>query len=174
MSTSTTPKTDGARAPDVYAGIVTRATAYVLDLTMIFLSYVFGLAVAAFVIFLLSTQGFELSWEVQIGAAIGYLFYALIYFWYSLATFGKTIGMAMLGLRVTMGNSAKVGVIRSLVRVVALPVLMIFSLGLSVLGVVFGRRNRALHDVVAGTVVIYDSPERRAAALRVRRAGAEA
>jgi uncharacterized RDD family membrane protein YckC len=53
---------------------------------------------------------------------------------------------------------------RAVVRTLALPLSFLF-LGLGFVGILMGNRRRALHDVIAGTAVIY-SWDARAARLR--------
>ena len=53
---------------------------------------------------------------------------------------------------------------RAVVRILALPLsFLLFGLGFA--GIVFQRQNRALHDFIAGTVVVY-SWDARAARIR--------
>jgi len=87
-----------------------------------------------------------------------------IYFAYSWAASGKTFGMALLGVRVVQSDGADAGARRAAVRTLALPLsFLIFGLGF--VGILLGRQRRALHDVIAGTVVVY-SWDARAARLR--------
>jgi uncharacterized RDD family membrane protein YckC len=97
-------------------------------------------------------------------AGIAYLGWLFTYFAYSWAASGKTFGMALLGVRVVRSDGADAGARRAVVRTLALP-LSFLVFGLGFLGVLLGSRRRALHDVIAGTVVIY-SWDARAARLR--------
>ena len=84
-----------------------------------------------------------------------------IYFAYSWAASGRTAGMALFGVRVDgTGVSGR----RAVVRTLALPLSFLF-LRLGFTGILLGDRRRALHDVIAGTAVIY-SWDARAARLR--------
>jgi uncharacterized RDD family membrane protein YckC len=76
-----------------------------------------------------------------------------VLFW---STAGQTPGMRLMGLRVLTSGGTYPGVIRSLVRVIGLG-LAIVPLFLGFLPVLVDRRRRGLHDLVAGTVVLYDS-----------------
>jgi len=72
--------------------------------------------------------------------------------------------MALLGVRVVTDDGTDVNGRRAVVRTLALPLSFLF-LGLGFVGILLGDRRRALHDVIAGTAVIY-SWDARAARLR--------
>src|SRR6185437_10420191 len=95
------------------------------------------------------------------GVDAAYVVWLVAYFWYSWAVFGKTIGMALLGVRVVAVGGGPAGTRRALVRTLAFP-LSILPLGLGFLPILFRRDRRALHDLIAGTEVIYDWDARTA------------
>jgi uncharacterized RDD family membrane protein YckC len=72
--------------------------------------------------------------------------------------------MALLGVRVVRDDGTDVSARRAVVRTLAFPFSFLF-LGLGFIGILPGDRRRALHDVIAGTTVIY-SWDARAARLR--------
>jgi uncharacterized RDD family membrane protein YckC len=78
------------------------------------------------------------------------LYYVL--FW---ATAGKTPGMALLGLRLLRSGGGKVGPVTALKRFLAVTLSMM-TLGIGFLMVLVTERRRTLHDLLAGTVVVYD------------------
>ena len=126
---------------------------------------VFMLALAAISFAVSVVTGKPVNWnrgETWVG--IAYLAWPLIYFAYSWAASGKTLGMALVGVRVVRSDRADAGARRVAVRTLALP-LSFLILGLGFGGILLGRQHRALHDVIAGTVVIY-SWAARAARLR--------
>ncbi len=146
-----------------YAGFASRFAAYVVDACAS--TVVFMLALAAISFAFSVVTGKSVNWnrdETWVG--IAYLAWLFIYFAYSWAASGKTFGMTLLGVRVVLSDGADVGARRAVVRTLALP-LSFLILGLGFVGIVLGRRRRALHDVIAGTVVIY-SWDARAARLR--------
>jgi uncharacterized RDD family membrane protein YckC len=70
----------------------------------------------------------------------------------------------VLGIRVVGKDGTHVGWRRAVVRILALPLsFLLFGLGFA--GIVFQRQNRALHDFIAGTAVVY-SWDARAARIR--------
>jgi uncharacterized RDD family membrane protein YckC len=72
--------------------------------------------------------------------------------------------MALFGVRVVRQDGTAASARRAVVRALALPLSFLF-LGLGFTGILLGDRRRALHDVIAGTAVIY-SWDARAARLR--------
>jgi uncharacterized RDD family membrane protein YckC len=88
-------------------------------------------------------------WVVLAFFAWEFFFFA--YFW---TASGKTPGMVLLGVQVIGEDGSSVGTKRGLVRTLAFPLSFIL-LGLGFLGILLGRDRRALHDVIAGTAVVY-------------------
>ena len=72
--------------------------------------------------------------------------------------------MALFGVRVVRDDGTDASGCRAVVRTLAFPLSFLF-LGLGFAGILVGGRRRALHDVIAGTAVIY-SWDARAARLR--------
>ncbi|MDZ7676009.1 MAG: RDD family protein [Acidimicrobiales bacterium] len=79
----------------------------------------------------------------------------LLWFWIPVALFGRTAGMAVLGLAVIGRDGSTIGRARSLVRALVVPLSMAL-LFLGFLGALIGRERRTLHDVAAGTIEVYD------------------
>jgi uncharacterized RDD family membrane protein YckC len=65
---------------------------------------------------------------------------------------GQTPGMAIVGLRLLRGNGKRVGLRQAVKRIG----IFYLTLGLGSLLIPVSSRRRALHDIVAGTVVVYD------------------
>lgn len=143
-----------------YAGAVTRLAAHSLDLTVAGLIFV-GVT-AAFDYVVNNIAGID--WDVNDSAswyAAAAAVWLFLYWWVSISVAGKTLGKALLGLRVVTGEGGILSPTRAAVRAVALPIsFLLFGLGF--LGIVIGRKRRALHDVIAGSAVIYDWGERTA------------
>ena len=90
--------------------------------------------------------------------------WAFLYLVYPWALSGKSLGMAVLGIRVVTPTGGRIGPSQAVVRALVLP----FSVALApfaLVGVVVQRERRALHDFAAGTVVVY-AWNARAAQLR--------
>lgn len=147
----------------LYAGFASRFVAYVVDAAASTVVFMLALTAISFAVSVVT--GKSVNWNRD-GTWTGpaYLAWLFIYFAYSWAASGKTFGMALLGVRVVRPDGADIGARRAMVRTAALP-LSFLILGLGFVGILLGRQRRALHDVIAGTAVIY-SWDARAARLR--------
>jgi len=95
---------------------------------------------------------------------VAYVVWAFIYFSYWWGLNGKTPGGGLFGVQVLTEDGRDVSGRRAIGRTLAFP-LSFLILCLGFLGILLGDRRRALHDVIAGTVVVY-SWDARAARLR--------
>jgi len=77
---------------------------------------------------------------------------------------GRTLGMAVLGVRVVRADGKPVDPWHGVLRALVFP-LSFLLFGLGFLGILVQREHRALHDLIAGTAVIY-AWDARAARLR--------
>jgi uncharacterized RDD family membrane protein YckC len=146
-----------------YAGFASRFAAFVVDAAASTVVFMLALAAISFAVSVVT--GTSVNWNRDdTWAGIAYAAWLFTYFAYSWAASGKTFGMALLGVRVVRSDGADAGARRAVVRTLALP-LSFLILGLGFAGILLGRQRRALHDVIAGTVVIY-SWDARAARLR--------
>lgn len=84
-------------------------------------------------------------------AFVGWWF---VYLWISVGLTGRTVGKAVIGLRVVDQHGGPLRPARAALRVLFLPVSLILGLGL--VPAVLGRSRRALHDFVAGSKVEVD------------------
>jgi uncharacterized RDD family membrane protein YckC len=146
-----------------YAGFASRFAAYVVDACASTVVFMLALGAISFAVSVVT--GKSVNWNRDdTWAGIAYVSWLFIYFAYSWAASGKTFGMALLGVRVVRSDGADAGARRAVVRTLALPLsFVIFGLGF--VGILLGRQRRTLHDVIAGTVVVY-SWDARAARLR--------
>jgi uncharacterized RDD family membrane protein YckC len=146
-----------------YAGFASRFVAFIVDEGAATGVFALTLAVISFAASVLT--GKSISWNrSDLWLSLAFVGWQFLYFAYSWAASGKTFGMALLGVRVVRADGADAGARRAVVRTLALP-LSFLLLGLGFIGILLGRNRRALHDVIAGTVVIY-SWDARAARLR--------
>jgi uncharacterized RDD family membrane protein YckC len=136
-----------------YAGSVSRFLACVIDLGVV--SGLFGLALAAVSFAIGLVSGHAFSWDGRnLLLAIAYACWWFAYFAYGWAASGKTFGMAVLGIQVVSREGMMAGPRRAIVRTLAFP-LSFLLLGLGFAGILVGGERRALHDVIAGTAVVY-------------------
>jgi uncharacterized RDD family membrane protein YckC len=146
-----------------YAGSVSRFLAYAIDVAAS--SAVFALALAAISYVAKVVTGHEVSWNKG-NAVVAAVFVAwqFLYFGYSWAASGRTFGMAVLGIRVVMADGTTIEPRRGALRALVFPLSFLLC-GLGFLGILVQRERRALHDLIAGTAVIY-AWDARAARLR--------
>jgi uncharacterized RDD family membrane protein YckC len=146
-----------------YAGSVSRFTAFAIDLTVS--SAVFALALAAISYGVHVVTGNNVSWNrSNIVVAVIFVLWEFVYFGYSWAVSGRTFGMAALGIRVVGADGSVLEPRRGVIRALVFP-LSFLLFGLGFLGILVQREHRALHDLIAGSAVIY-SWDARAAHLR--------
>ena len=146
-----------------YSGFASRFTAFAVDVGVSLSVFMLALAAVSFAAKVLT--GADISWNKgDIWVIIAYAAWAFIYFAYSWAASGRTPGMALFGVRVVRDDGTAASGRRAVVRTLAFPLSFLF-LGLGFTGILLGDRRRALHDVIAGTAVIY-SWDARAARLR--------
>ncbi len=146
-----------------YAGGVSRLVAFAADVGASWGLFTLGAAALAFSIQLVTGSSFSLE-SHQIASLIAAVIWEFIYFAYQWALSGKTLGMAVLGIRVVKTDGSPIGPRQAVLRTIALP-LSFLLLGLGFLGILTNRDRHALHDRLAGTAVVY-SWDARAARLR--------
>lgn len=151
-----------------YAGFVTRAAAFILDI--IFISITVGV-VNWFVRALLGFVGVNLSFCPPITGAtflrgllcqiaawtmliftISFPFIYWIFFW---TLSGQTPGKFFLRLRVIPEGGGRITLLRAVLRLIGYWA-SILTLGYGFLKVLVEDRRRGMHDRIAGTCVIYD------------------
>jgi uncharacterized RDD family membrane protein YckC len=146
-----------------YAGFVTRSAAFFFDIVAIVLiSDIIGAAVQ-FVVSTLLGRPFHFT-EWPIVPWLVFTIWVVLYCTYPVATVGKTLGMALVGLRVVRSDGSRVGGRGAVLRFVALP-LSFITLGFGFLLILIRRDRRALQDLIGGTAVVYGW-DARAARLR--------
>jgi uncharacterized RDD family membrane protein YckC len=140
-------------ARETYAGVVSRAVAFLVDAAVVVGA---ALGVVAVVQLVVSVVGAEWREPARTAvasflAAVPVLYAAYNAVFWGLA--GRTPGMALLGLRVTGTTGRPVRWTSSLIRAV---VLTYFPVG--ALWCLVDRRHQAVHDKLARTVVIRAVP----------------
>jgi uncharacterized RDD family membrane protein YckC len=104
------------------------------------------------------------SGRSNIVVAICFAVWEFIYFGYSWAVSGKSFGMAVLGICVVGADGTAVHPRQGIVRSLVFP-LSFLLFGLGFVCILVQREHRALHDLIAGTAVVY-AWDARAARLR--------
>ncbi|HET6949251.1 MAG TPA: RDD family protein [Acidimicrobiales bacterium] len=146
-----------------YAGAVTRLGAYLVDATAVTLLFAAGSATVQFVVRDVLGIDFDLA-DVAGLAAVAAVIWTFVYFAVPLAASGRTLGSAVWGLRVVRADGRDLDAAHAVLRTVAMPLsFLVFGLGL--LLILVHPAQRALHDLIADTAVVY-AWDARAARLR--------
>lgn len=146
-----------------YAGAVTRLVAFAADVGASWGLYTLGLGAVSLTVALATGRTFSVG-RNQVPTLIVLAVWEFLYFAYQWALSGKTIGMAILGIQVVNADGRPMTPRQAVVRTLSLP-LSVAIVGLGFIGILVQRERRALHDLVAGTAVVY-SWDARAARLR--------
>ncbi len=143
-----------------YAGAASRAVAGLADVGAVMGLYTLGYSGLLFLDKTFFGDRFDLSKSGVVGA-VTLVVWGFLYFYVSLAVAGRTLGKGLIGLRVLTTDGGVITGRTAFIRTLALAVsFLLFFLGF--LGILIGRRHRALHDVIAHTCVVYDWGERSA------------
>jgi uncharacterized RDD family membrane protein YckC len=146
-----------------YAGIVTRAGSFALDLFFIVVGFALGGTVAEYVLSALLGTDVNLS-DAPVVSVILLVLWAFLYMAYPLTVAGRTLAMAIVGIRAVRTDGHDLERRHAVIRVLALPLsFLLFCFGF--LLIVLRRDRRALHDLIAGTAIVY-AWDARAARLR--------
>jgi uncharacterized RDD family membrane protein YckC len=145
--------TDG---PDEYAGLVTRAIAFAIDVALIDLAaaivaIVVGLGVSAF-----DLPDVVVTITVAV-CGLAYLAWTVGYFAMFWSTTGQTPGARVMGLRVVCAVGGEPVRLRSAVVRLAGMVLAALPLFAGFLLILVDDRRRGLQDRLARTIVVYAS-----------------
>lgn len=136
-----------------YAGAVSRFGAYAIDVAVS--TGAFWVALAAISYGVEIVTGHAVNWNRSSGVVAGmFVVWQFVYFCCSWAVSGRTIGMGVFGIRVVRADGARLEPRRAAVRALVFPLSYLFF-GLGFLGILVQREHRALHDYIAGTVVLY-------------------
>jgi uncharacterized RDD family membrane protein YckC len=165
------PPPEGAvSAQGNYAGSASRFLAYAVDLGASTVVFTLALAGVAFVIQVVTSH--KVTWT-QSDPLVAALFVAwqFFYFGYSWAVASRSFGMYVLGLRVVRADGTEIVPRQGVLRALVFP-LSFLLLGLGFLGILVQHEHRALHDLIAGTTVVY-AWDARAARLRFLASAAE-
>ena len=140
-------------ARPIYAGIATRAIALATDAALVTVLFMSVTGLVALVASLVG--GLRPEWLVGALLGSGWLLIAGSYFVLFWSAAGQTPGMRLLRLRVRGPDGEAPSIGRSMARLVGL-VIAIVPLFAGFVPVLFTERRRGLHDLLAGTVVLYE------------------
>jgi uncharacterized RDD family membrane protein YckC len=143
-----------ARVP--YGGLATRAFALAIDVGIAQLTLATGLGIAGAIASLVGEL--RPAWLVGLIAGLAWFVVVGGYFVVFWTVTGHTPGMHLLHVRVQGRDGEPPHLFRSMVRFVAM-LLCIVPIFLGFLPVALTERRRGLHDMLAGTVVVYDDAD---------------
>lgn len=143
-------------APTPYAGVISRAIALAIDVLVINLAAaVLGAAIG--LIGSLAGIG-DLGIVAAVTGGFLWLAWTALYFVVFWMIAGQTPGARMLGIRVVCTGGRRLGPIRAILRFAAMAAALT-PLGVGFLTVLFDERRRGPHDMIAGTVVRWATPD---------------
>ena len=135
-------------APDLYGGLVLRrCPGYLVDVLVIAL---LGLALG----FVLSIAGLLTFGLLSPLAVLIMALWPLIYHSYFIATRGATPGMRLFDIELRDWSGKAVEPFQAILVVLLFYISIAFTAWLILLLVLFTDRNRALHDILANTLVV--------------------
>lgn len=143
------------------ASIFSRFLAFIIDmlfLNAIFLVVSFGIDWSLSYLFQsLGITDEDFSYMV-IGSIIYFVCVAIMFFYFAYFThiYGKTLGKAVLGIKVVNKQGKNPEISEVLKREVLGKILSSLFLGIGYLWALFDKKNQALHDKIAKTYVIYN------------------
>jgi uncharacterized RDD family membrane protein YckC len=153
-----------------YIGLVSRTVAFAIDAAVINVVALLVSTGAALILSLFSV-GHDLKTALLAVAGVVYVAWVIGYFVGFWSVTGETPGDRFMRVRVVSAGGGKIGVRQALLRCVCL-LLSALALFIPNLLILFDKRRRALHDVVARTVVV-ESPTLSLAEVRRQRRRAE-
>lgn len=146
-----------------YAGAVSRLVAFAADVGASWGLFTLGAAALAFSVQLVTGTAFALR-SHQLASLISAVVWEFLYFAYQWGLSGRTLGMAVLGIRVVSTDGSAIGPRQAVIRTLSFPLSFVLF-GLGFLGILINRDRHAWHDRIARTAVVY-SWDARAARLR--------
>lgn len=145
------------------AGIVTRLVAFLLDVIGVVVLYDLVIRFTEILVSSIAGRHFAIEGE-PIAPWLLLVVIAAVYAIVPVAAGGRTLGMAIVGLRVVRPDRGAIGNREAVLRIVALP-LSFATAGIGFLLILLRPDGRALHDLVSRTTVVYGW-DARAARLR--------
>ncbi|GMQ85235.1 MAG: hypothetical protein BMS9Abin07_0801 [Acidimicrobiia bacterium] len=144
-----------------YAGPISRLLAFLIDLFVMWVGFIFAALGVAFVLELFFRVEVDASFQRSVVRVVLLGLWAVAYAWTSLALAGRTPGMGIIGLSVVTRQGKPISGRQAFVRTIVFPFSFLFF-GVGFLGMFISPERRALHDAAAGDVVVYDWGDRPA------------
>jgi uncharacterized RDD family membrane protein YckC len=141
-----------------YAGLFTRAVAFVIDALIIAIALAIIPWLGQILLNSIGIGAFTTGWMDSVqrllasgifAAIFTYAYYA--FFWFFA---GMTIGNAVLGIRIVRTNGKRIGPFRTLIRLIGYAIALI-PFGLGFFWILIDNRRQGWHDKLAGTFAVY-------------------
>ncbi len=143
--------------PLPYAGLQLRIVAFILDAIVIVSFFMLLVAAGGLQTLLRSDFGDvdppESAYYVWAAFILAFIPLTILYFALLWSWRGQSVGMMAVHIKLTTRDGRRLSFGRALLRTLTWP-LSLLPLGLGLLPLIFDRENRALHDLLAGTVVL--------------------
>lgn len=140
-----------------YAGLQLRVVAFLLDSIVMVSCLMLFVAAGGLQTLLRSDLGSrdppESAFYVWVGIILAFIPFAALYFSLLWSWRGQSVGMMAVHIVVAGRDRRRLPFGRALARTLAFP-LTLLPLGLGLLPILFDREHRALHDILAGSVVL--------------------
>ena len=144
-----------AEVSGYYAGPASRVLAFAGDVVASAASFTAVTVTVSWLLAVVAGISFDTTeragpvWAVVLGM------WSLLWWWATVSVSGRTPAMSLVGLKVVGRDGAPIRARRALLRTLVQPVsVLLFGAGFAVMLV--DRERRALHDLAAGTAVVYD------------------
>lgn len=163
MTTTYLASASNAGLQGHYAGVVTRACSFAIDVLTIAVLFSIGGTIVEYL--LSALLGVDVSFaDNPVMSWIALVLWVLLYCAYPLATSGRTFGMAVVGVRAVRADGGDLDARHAVIRVLVFPLsFVLFCFGFVL--ILLRRDRRALHDLIARSAVVY-AWDARAARLR--------
>jgi uncharacterized RDD family membrane protein YckC len=147
-------RSQGVSRQGNYAGAISRLVALAADVVIAWWALLAILAGVNVAITLVLGHGLKWS-SYRIPAVVTVAVWYPLYFAYQWALSGKTLAMALFGVRVVTAEGRPITARQAIARIIVLP-FSIALFGLGIIGVVLRTDHRGWHDRAARTCVVYD------------------
>ena len=151
-----------------YAGGVSRLAAFAADIGIAWASLLILMGMISMAVSLPASGTVDIYHDWKIVTEVAVVVWFFLYFSYQWALGGKTLGMAIFGLRVVTSDGAPISGRAAVIRTVTLPI-SIAVVGLGLVGIILRVDHRGWHDRLARTCVVYDWDARAARLLWLAR-----
>lgn len=139
---------------DKPAGFFSRLEAFIIDLLLILIASLTGVAMIGLIIRFFLRPLFDLNLHLARYSTLVASIILVGYYMFFWALLGSTPGKLLLGLKITRRDGRRLGLGRAIIRFIGYWISAI-PLFLGFIWILFDRRREGWHDKLAGTHVIY-------------------